>query len=66
MRIFTYKISYDQGIQKPDGDWDVINNETEAVLEDLTEDQQKALAALFASLVKQNKVKIDKTVEAIR
>ena len=66
MKYFKYKISYDQGFQKPSGEWDVVSNETEIVLEDLTDRQQKILAELFASLIQKTKTKIDKTVEAIR
>jgi len=66
MKYFKYKILYDQGFQKPSGEWDVVNNEIEIVLEDLTDYQQKELAALFASLIKDNKTKIDKTVDSIR
>ncbi len=66
MKYFKYTISLDQGTQMPDGEWDVTSNETEVKLEELTDYQNEALAALFASLLKDNKAKIDKTVEAIR
>ena len=50
----------------PDGEWDVTSNETEVKLEELTDYQNEALATLFASMLEDNKSKIDKTVEAIR
>ena len=66
MKYFKYTITLDQGTQMPDGEWDVTSNETEVKLEELTDLQDEALAELFASLLKDNKSKIDKTVEAIR
>jgi len=66
MKYFKYTITLDQGTQMPDGEWDVTSNETEVKLEDLTDYQDEALAELFASLLEDNKSKIDKTVEAIR
>jgi len=66
MKYFKYTITLDQGIQMPDGEWDVTSNETEVKLEDLTDYQDEALAEFFASLLKDNKSKIDKTVESIR
>jgi len=66
MKYIQYTITLDQGTQMPDGKWDVTSNETEVKLEDLTDYQDEALAELFASLMKENKSKIDKTVEAIR
>jgi len=66
MKYFKYTISLDQGTQMHDGKWDVTSNETEVKLEDLTDYQDEALAELFATLMKENKSKIDKTVEAIR
>ena len=66
MKYFKYTISLDQGTQMPDGEWDVTSNETEVKLEELTDNQNEALATLFASMLEDNKSKIDKTVEAIR
>ena len=66
MKYFKYTITLDQGTEMPDGEWDVTSNETEVKLEELTDSQHEALATLFASLLKDNKAKIDKTVEAIR
>ena len=61
MKYFKFTMSLDQI------DNDVAqNNNTEIILDDLTEKQQKALAEVFASLVEENKAKITKTVEAIR
>jgi len=66
MKYFKYTISLDQGTQMSDGEWDITSNELEVKLEELTDYQDEALAELFASLMKENKSKIDKTVEAIR
>jgi hypothetical protein len=66
MKYFKYTISLDQGKQTPEGKWAVTNNQTEIFLEELTDSQHETLSALFASLLKGNKAKIDKTVEAIR
>ena len=66
MKYFKYTITLDQGTEMPDGEWDVTSNETEVKLEELTDLQDEALTALFASLLKDNKSKIDKTVNAIR
>jgi hypothetical protein len=66
MKYFKYAISLDQGTQTPEGTWDVTSNETEVRLEELTDDQDEVLAAFFASLIEENKTKIDKTVDAIR
>ena len=66
MKFFKYTITLDQGTQKPDGEWDVTSNETEVKLEDLTDHQDEALAELFASLIQDNKSKIDKVVKEIR
>ena len=66
MKYFKYTITLDQGTQMPDGEWDVTSNETEVKLEELTDCQDEALAALFASMIEENKIRIDKTVAAIR
>jgi len=66
MKYFKYTITLDQGTRMPDGEWDVTSNETEVKLEELTDYQDEALAALFASLIEENKIRIDKTVDAIR
>ncbi len=66
MKYLKYTISLDQGTQMPDGEWDATSNETEVKLEDLTDYQNEALAALFASMIEENKIRIDKTVNAIR
>ena len=66
MKYFKYTITLDQGTEMPDGEWDVTSNETEVKLEELTDYQDEALAALFASLIEENKIRIDKTVDAIR
>jgi hypothetical protein len=66
MKYFKYTISLDQGKQMPDGEWDVTSNETEVKLEELTDYQNEALATLFASMIEENKIRIDKTVDAIR
>ena len=66
MKYIQYTISLDQGKQTPEGKWAVTNNQTEIFLEELTDYQHEALATLFASLLKDNKAKIDKTVAAIR
>jgi hypothetical protein len=66
MKYFKYTISLDQGTQMPDGEWDVTSNETEVKLEELTDYQDEALAALFASMIEENKIRIDKAVEEIR
>ena len=66
MKYLKCTISLDQGKQTPEGKWAVTNNQTEIFLEELTDSQHETLSALFASLMKQNKAKIDKTVEAIR
>jgi hypothetical protein len=50
----------------PDGEWDVTSNETEVKLEELTDYQDEALAALFASMIEENKIRIDIAVEEIR
>ena len=61
MKYFKFTMSLDQI------DNDVVqNNNTEIILDDLTEKQQEALAEVFASLVEENKAKLTKTVEAIR
>ena len=66
MKYFKYTISLDQGKQTPEGKWAVTNNQTEIFLEELTDYQHEALATLFASLLKENKIRIDKAVEEIR
>lgn len=66
MKYIQYTISLDQGKQTPEGKWAVTNNQTEIFLEELTDNQHEALATLLASLLKDNKAKIDKAVEAIR
>ena len=66
MKYFQYKISIDQGTQMPDGEWDVTSNELEVKLEELTDYQDEALATLFASMIEGNRIRIDKTVDAIR
>ena len=66
MKYIQYTISLDQGKQMPEGKWAVTNNQTEIFLEELTDYQNEALAALFASMIEENKTKIDKTVDAIR
>ena len=66
MKYFKYTISLDQGTQMPDGEWDVTSNETEVKLEELTDDQDEALATLFASMIEENKSRIDKAVEEIK
>jgi hypothetical protein len=66
MKYFQYKISIDQGTQMSDGEWDVTSNELEVKLEELTDYQDEALATLFASMIEGNRIRIDKTVDAIR
>ncbi|MBT3823555.1 MAG: hypothetical protein HOD43_12875 [Candidatus Marinimicrobia bacterium] len=66
MKYFKYKISVEQGKQDSLGELDITENNIEFCLEELTDYQQQALAALFASLVKDSRTKIDKTVDAIR
>ena len=66
MKYFKYTITLDQGTEMPDGEWDVTSNETEVKLEELTDYQDEALAALFASMIEENKIRIDKAVEEIR
>jgi hypothetical protein len=66
MKYFKYTISLDQGTLMPDGEWDVTSNATEVKLEELTDYQNEALATLFASMIEENKIRIDKTVDAIR
>ena len=66
MKYFKYKISIDQGTQMSDGEWDVSSNELEVKLEELTDYQDEALATLFASMIEGNRIRIDKTVDAIR
>jgi len=66
MKYLKYTISLDQGKQTPEGKWAVTNNQTEIFLEELTDNQHETLSALIASLLKDNKSKIDKTVETIR
>jgi len=66
MKYFKYTITLDQGTRMPDGEWDVTSNETEVKLEELTDSQHETLATLFASLLKENKIRIDKAVEEIR
>ena len=66
MKYIQYTISLDQGKQTPEGKWAVTNNQTEIFLEELTDYQNEDLAALFASMIEENKTKIDKTVDAIR
>ena len=66
MKYIQYTISLDQGKQTPEGKWAVTNNQTEIFLEELTDSQHETLATLFASLLKENKIRIDKAVEEIR
>ena len=66
MKYFKYGISVEQGKQDSLGELDITENNIEFCLEELTDYQQQALAALFASLVKDSRTKIDKTVDAIR
>ena len=47
-------------------DGEVITNSSEILIEDLTEKQEERLAEAFASLVKDNKAKMDKIVKEIR
>jgi len=66
MKYLKYTINLDQGKQTPEGKWAVTNNQTEIFLEELTDSQHETLSTLFDSLLKDNKAKIDKTVDAIR
>jgi hypothetical protein len=66
MKYFRYKINVEQGKQDSSGELVITENNIEFCLEELTDYQQQALAALFASLVKDSRTKIDKTVDAIR
>ena len=47
-------------------DGEVVNNNTEILLEDLTENQQERLAEVFASIVVKNNATLDKVVKEIR
>ncbi len=47
-------------------DGEVITNSSEILIEDLTEKQEERLAEAFASLVKDNKAKMDKIVKELR
>ena len=47
-------------------DGEVITNSSEILIEDLTEKQEERLAEAFASLVKDNKTKMDKIVKELR
>ena len=66
MKYFKYKISVEQGKQNSSGEIDSTENNIEFCLDELTEYQHETLTALFASLIKDSKTKIDKTVDAIR
>ncbi len=44
----------------------VMTNSSEILMEDLTEKQEERLAEAFASIVKDNKAKMDKIVKEIR
>ena len=45
---------------------EVMTNSSEILIEDLTEKQEERLAEAFASLVKDNKTKMDKIVKELR
>ena len=66
MKYFKYTIKIEQGNQTPSGELDITENNMELRFEDLTDNQRDVLAPLLASLVKDNKARIDKTVEAIQ
>ena len=63
MKFFRYKISVEQGKQNSSGEIDSTENNIEFCLEELTEYQHETLTALFASLIKDSKTKIDKAEE---
>jgi len=66
MKYFKYTLKIEQGKQHPSGDSDITEDNMELRFEDLTDSQHEVLAPLLASLLKENKAKIDKTVEAIQ
>ncbi|MBT7349649.1 hypothetical protein HN803_02540 [candidate division WWE3 bacterium] len=61
MKYFKFTMNLDQY-----EDGEVVNNNTEILLEDLTENQQERLAEVFASIVVKNKATLDKVVKEIR
>jgi hypothetical protein len=61
MKYFKFTMNLDQY-----EDGEVLNNNTEILLEDLTEKQQERLAEVFASIVVKNKAKLDTVVKEIR
>jgi hypothetical protein len=62
MKYFRFTMNLD----RYDGHGEVLNNSSEISLEDLTEKQQERLAEVFASIVAENKARLDKVVKEIR
>ena len=62
MKYFKFTMYLDQY----DGHGEVQTNSSEILLEDLTEKQQEGLAEVFASIVAENKAKMDKVVKELR
>ena len=62
MKYFRFTMNLD----RYDGHGEVQNNSSEILLEDLTEKQQERLAEVFASLVAENKARMDKVVKGLR
>jgi hypothetical protein len=61
MQNCKHNISVEQGNQTPSVEQEIAHDGTEVKIEDLTEYQRKELATLFASLIDENRIKIDKT-----
>ncbi len=47
-------------------DGEVMTNSSEILIEDLTEKQEERLAEVFASIVVENKAKMDKIMKELR